>query len=438
MRLRKTHVFLWVACLMALCAPVQAESDAATAQLEINQHRFSRHAGGYDRLVLEFTRKDSNPVAPQIHADQNATGGWNISVENATLLGAIPESMINDSFKNKSRFLGEVSVNADSPRGFTVTANLKSGRGKHIESFWLDAPARLVIDSYGSVGHVAEKRESASVAVAPGQKPVIEREAKFPGFAHLICFPATSRVGLTVVFQPEATEGDQMQNYRINTDGIGGSTQPSADAINCYPKKSQIKAALSYEDHKPAAFQSQGKTFFTPLPPGFSGATGGVSPLAAITPSPLPGVGSARPLAALPPGITPPPIGQAPMPSAGMALAPTSPSAPTNLLPFSTPTVPGAKPPTLAMPSNLSSLMGKAPLSPLPTPSATPMPSGITPAPPLRANSSLGLPGAPGLPANLIPAPKADISDLDLDPGPLSGTTPAPNGAAPVPPLPGN
>jgi hypothetical protein len=419
MRLRKTHQFLWVACLAALYAPVFAEAEPATGQLEINQYRFSRHAGSYDRLVLEFNRKDATSNQPQVRVEQTG-GAWNISVDNASLLGAIPESLINDSFKKKSRYLSEVTVNADSARSFVVAAKLKPGSGNHIEAFWLNAPARLVIDSYGEQKHAVEKREAASVHVEPKPEPKveIERQAKFPGFAHLSCFPATSRVGLTVVFQPDATEGDQMQNYRINTDGIGGSTQPAADAIHCYPKKSQIKAELSYEAHRPSPFSTQGKTLFTPLPPAFSSL------------NPMPSAGAVNLLPKAPAIIAPPPIGHTPLPPMGaLATSPILPAAPATLSPLPTPAAPvapAAKPPALATPSDLSSLVSKAPLSPMPM-------QGLPPAPPLRANSSIGLPSLPGLPPSLIPAPKAEISDLDLDPGPIGGFPPAP-----VPALPKN
>jgi hypothetical protein len=421
MRLRNTFVLQMLACLAVVCAPVfatgEAADDASMPQLEIKQYRFSRHATGFDRLVLEFTRKDSNTSKPAVHAERGATGEWTISVDNTVLLGGIPEVLINDSFKKKSRFLGDVSVNMDSARGFSIHANLKKNRGNHVESFWLDAPSRLVIDSYGSapaaqaapVAH--EKRETASVAT--DTKLEIERKAQIKGFGHLVCFPATARVGLTVVFQPNGAEADQLQNFRINTDGIGGTNSPPPDAINCYPKTSQIKAELSYEDGKSGGYPMPGKSPFAGLPASYSGTVGAVTPLAPITPSPLQNLAPITPGTL--PGLAPlrpmglPPMGAASQPSSPLTALGSLPGLNAPKAPMVNPLAAQA-PKGLPMPGSLTSLMGKAPLSPLPAAApGIPTPPGITPAPPLRASGNLGL-----------PSPSANVgSDLDLDPGPL-------------------
>ncbi len=241
MRSTKRFVFL-TAALLSLTpvaqanAPETAGGEEGGPRLEIRQYRFSRHNGGFDRLVLEFERKDANTsVQPKVTTHKSGTPReWSVQVENALLLGAIPESLINDSYVKKSRYLGAISVNMEAPgTGFSVRTGMK-GAGTRVQAMWLEHPSRLVIDAYGgpSVAH----RETSSV------------KSHRPGLADLVCFPAVAKVGLTVVFQAQKQAEEELQNIRVNTDGVNPTDgAPSADAIVCYPKTSQVVAALSFE-----------------------------------------------------------------------------------------------------------------------------------------------------------------------------------------------
>ncbi len=243
---------LWFLTLLMLpIAPAFGNSGATptaagTPQLEIKQYRFSRHGADHDRLVLEFENKDSSHASPTLHTEKGSGKNWNVTVSNSVLLGAIPESLINDSFANKSRFLGSISVEM-ADQGFALQASLK-GHGERIQTTWLSHPARLVIDAYGGTGTHGEHRETSSVSTKA--KPfTIERSTKFLDLSHLMCFPATAKVGLTVIFHPTSSRYEEMQNVRINTDGLTPlEGTPGPDAIVCYPKKAQILASLSFEE----------------------------------------------------------------------------------------------------------------------------------------------------------------------------------------------
>jgi hypothetical protein len=231
-------------------------------QLEVRQYRFSKHSGGYDRLVLEFERKDSgNHKAPQVTTHAAESGEWNIELGNTVLLGAIPESLINESYASKSRFLGPMSLNLDSSHsGFSIRVATKAGTSR-VQASWLANPARLVIDAYGQKA-VHAHRQALSVH---------HESPKHPGLDSLMCFPATSKVALTVIFQGSHQQSEELQNIRVNTDGttLAPSSVPPSDAIVCYPRKSQILASLSFED-KPRneifTQQPVSERIFTPPP----------------------------------------------------------------------------------------------------------------------------------------------------------------------------
>lgn len=242
MRTNKRFVFLTVALLTLAFhahanAPEAGGVEEGGPRLEIRQYRFSRHNGGFDRLVLEFERKDANTsIQPKVAAQKSGTPReWSVQVDNALLLGAIPESLINDSYMKKSRYLGAISVNMDAPgTGFSVRAAMK-GEGTRIQAMWLENPSRLVIDAYG--GSNVAHRETSSM-----------KTHSRPGLADLLCFPAVSKVGLTVIFQTQTRADEELQNIRVNTDGVNPTDgAPAPDAIVCYPKTSRVVAALSFE-----------------------------------------------------------------------------------------------------------------------------------------------------------------------------------------------
>jgi len=241
-----------------ICSAAVAQEGGAedtSAKLEIRQYRFSHHANGkYDRLVLEFDRRDENTTAPKISTTAEK-GETLITVDGAVLTGAIPESLINDIYAKRSHFLGPIAVGMDAPStGFSLRAAHK-GNAKAVTAQWLTNPSRLVIDAKGGGAvHVA----SAHVAPAHVEHPApaaretlsIGRSAKYPALNDLSCFPATAKVGLTVIFRPQVAQAEELQNIRINTDGTNPvDAAPPSDAIVCYPKASQIQAALSFENH---------------------------------------------------------------------------------------------------------------------------------------------------------------------------------------------
>lgn len=267
MRLNKILLLIGAVLLgnqSSLSASDKHSAGEHGAQLEIRQYRFSRHGGDHDRLVLEFERKDSaGHSSPNVKVEKSDSESSLVKLHGAVLLGAIPESLINDSFSKKSRFLGPVSLTMDSPEsGFSVRVEHKRAGGQ-VKALWLQNPSRLVIDAYSNGGHSADRQASSLQHNSP----------KRPGLDKLMCFPATSKVSLTVSFQAPAPSTDDIQNIRVNTDGttLTPAPTPPADAIVCYPRKSFVTASLSFEESKNNAVFTQTpateKMFTPPAPP---------------------------------------------------------------------------------------------------------------------------------------------------------------------------
>jgi hypothetical protein len=254
-------VFALVASLLtaATALPNSHSTENSGVQLEIRQYRFSRYNSTTDRLVLEFERKDHSADAPQAKVESGHGGEWTIDTGNVVLLGAIPESLITDSYKKTSRFLGDISVNMESPtEGFSIKVATK--KNSHVSAQWLQNPTRLVIDTQASREKHAPPRQAASFELKAPHRP---------GIDDLACFPANSKVSLTVTFQPNANRQEEIQNIRVNTAGttLAPEEEPPPDAIVCYPRLKQVAATLSFEDHIRNHFlsqESQTSKIFTP------------------------------------------------------------------------------------------------------------------------------------------------------------------------------
>ncbi len=261
----KNEYRLWILALIAIVSPSllaqghgAAVEESDSPQLEIRNYRFSRFTNTTDRLVLEFHRKDNSGKKLKVRAE-NKGNEWTVDVENAVLLGAIPEVLINDAYRKSARYLGAFSVNMEGPAsGFSMkVGTLKDAR---VVAQWLENPTRLVIDT-----------EAASVASRPHRETMsFERTApKRPTLDEVMCFPATAKVNLTVSFQPRTSQQEEMQNIRINTNGttLAAEANPPADAIVCYPKRMAIGAMLSFEERIRNPYlgqKSQSSEIFTP------------------------------------------------------------------------------------------------------------------------------------------------------------------------------
>lgn len=219
------------------------------AKVELKQYRFQQHwSQGYERLVLEFNRRDrSSRTDPNVRTSQ-AGGEWMVAVDSASLTGALPESLINESYQYKSKFLGPLSINLDGKaNGFNLRiATKRSEAVPH--AFWLASPPRLVIDIYrnASAKNSGGERRSASVGYDAEHPTFTRTKGQFGGFGNYLCFPAAAKVGLSVVFQAQSAHIEELKNVQVNM-GTAGEVPAGNDTIVCYSKDSQVHAQLSFE-----------------------------------------------------------------------------------------------------------------------------------------------------------------------------------------------
>jgi hypothetical protein len=157
------------------------------------------------------------------------------------LMGAIPEALINDAYMKKSHYLGALSVNSDNPAsGFALRTSLKNPRAK-IRAFWLANRPRLVIDA---------RFEKAAVKSSKEQLAIHREHEGVPPFDRFVCFPASSSVGMNVIFQPNDKKDAELKNVHINLQGVtndDGSAATAPDAIVCYPRSAQVIASLTFD-----------------------------------------------------------------------------------------------------------------------------------------------------------------------------------------------
>lgn len=252
-------------------------SASAAPRLEIRKYRFFHDTRlQRERLVLEFERRDFyHESKPRVTFEALSSQEIIVRLENAVLMGAIPESLINDSYVHQSKFMGPISMDDRSmSSGLAMKMNLKDfDLGYKAE--WLSSPARLVIDVFPKTGPAAKNLALGEGRSRHPKSLRVERKNTLSSFGDFLCFPAKSKVGLAVVFQAGNQAAEDLQKFRVNIDGsnIGLETQMDQESIVCYPKTAQVKASLSF----------QGSTSSTPAPVQ-SGTVGGGAPLLNIFP----------------------------------------------------------------------------------------------------------------------------------------------------------
>ncbi len=139
----------------ATAAPAAAVTkQIAGYQVEMKSYRWRKHPRkNYERLVLEFARKDKGggPI-PTPNVVPSASGKEaTIVVGGVSLMGDSAENKVSDTYGSKSAFLSPLSILVDANNGFSVKLSFKKS-DVVAEAMWLEAPARLVIDVFASAG----------------------------------------------------------------------------------------------------------------------------------------------------------------------------------------------------------------------------------------------------------------------------------------------
>jgi len=237
------------------------------AEFQIKKFRFNRHLKlGFERLVLEFSSKGGSKESPTIRlVPDNLGKETTIHVSKASLVGAIPESSINEAYTKKSQYFGPISINTDTTAGFEVRTFTKQSRSI-VDAFWLQNPPRLIVDVFPkdsdrAMGpNVVQKRSTASVAVEPSH-PAEQHghpssvpaksgkdwtEMEKPGDDAILCFPANAQVRANIGFEKGVGRaGTNVAEGIDNTFGAAAAGTP--DTIVCYPKGAQVTPLLKFQ-----------------------------------------------------------------------------------------------------------------------------------------------------------------------------------------------
>ncbi|MFM8316453.1 MAG: hypothetical protein ACKOA8_19405, partial [Deltaproteobacteria bacterium] len=248
----------WILIVCFTGTSLFASSDEV--ELQIKKFRFNRHMKlGFERLVIEFSSKANGKSTPVIRILPDKSGKeTTVHVSQASLVGAIPESAINDSYVKKSQYFGPISINSDSTSGFDIRTFIKQSHSI-VDAFWLEKPSRLIVDVFTKSSDRAQgpnmvlKRATASVAsknptaiesgkVEPeGSKAMPSSvdwtKSEKPGDEAVLCFPANTQVKANIGFEKSA----EAPVVPANIDNTYAKTASNGqDMIVCYPKGAQV------------------------------------------------------------------------------------------------------------------------------------------------------------------------------------------------------
>jgi hypothetical protein len=266
-------------------------------ELQIKKFRFNRHSKlGFERLVIEFDSKSQGKEAPVIRLVPDKLGKeTTVHVGKASLVGAIPEASINESYSKKSQYFGPVSINTDTNSGFDIKTFIKQSHSL-VDAFWLQNPSRLIVDVFPkdsdrALGpNVVTQRSTASVSEKSPEGKMAKKETKTaekqnpewtkmekPEDELVLCFPANTQVKANIGFEKGNNRAGFVPQSIDNTfSTAAGSVQ---DNIVCYPKGAQVTPLLK--------FQPSENSFYGRVDMDNAGR-GGVNPMNPRQPSSVP------------------------------------------------------------------------------------------------------------------------------------------------------
>jgi hypothetical protein len=255
----------WLPIILVSLSSLLAAEEAGT-ELQIKKFRFNRHNKlRFERLVIEFSSKLPSKEIPTLRLIPDKSGKETIiHINKASLIGAIPESAINESYTNKSQYFGPISINTDTSSGFDIRTFIKQSHSL-VDAFWLEKPARLIVDVYPKDSaraggpNVAIPRETASgsadVAVTEknGHKPekVAKAEKEFtpmekPQEDLVLCFPANSLVKADVGFEKGSAKNGAQAPVSIDKTYAAAAASLQNNIV-CYPKSAQVTPLLKFQ-----------------------------------------------------------------------------------------------------------------------------------------------------------------------------------------------
>jgi len=224
-------------------------SALSQTELTVKKFRFQNHAAAaFERLVLEFEGASVSEIPEVKMSESNGQKEAQITVRNVQLVGAIPENLINDSYKGHSKATGPISISPDMPQnGFSIKALVKKP-SHQLDAFWLSQPNRLVIDVFSPQSQRASSREAlgsgrslASVQFGKktGQSPTQAPKRSEPT---IFCFPANAVMSAEVAFQPWRG----VNSVPLAVKDPASVESEMKEGIVCYPSQSRLYPNLTF------------------------------------------------------------------------------------------------------------------------------------------------------------------------------------------------
>lgn len=218
-------------------------------ELTIKKFRFQNHSSAsFERLVLEFDGTSVNEFPEVRMSELDGQKTAQITVRNVQLVGAIPENLINDSYKGHSRATGPISINPDMPQnGFSIRALIKKDNHQ-LDAFWLSNPNRLVVDIFPPNSLRASTREPSSTGRSLAsvkfeqKKSQPQSEAAANSASPIFCFPANAQMNAEVAFQPWRG----MNAVPLAVKDAASVESEMKEGIVCYPAQSRLYPNLTF------------------------------------------------------------------------------------------------------------------------------------------------------------------------------------------------
>ena len=302
-----------------LVPAVHSAAPDDAPRYEIRKFRFRSHKHkDFERLVVEFKQKGSpSNEIPNVRIDGGTTGKEaNIIIEQATLVGAIPEALINDSYVTKSDFLGPISINTDGPTtGFSLRTFLKEPVS--VDAFWLNNPSRLVLDVFPS----NSPRVAARVPdpePAPVRRKLASLRASSQGSDwkesnpnEIVCYPVSAAVSASVNFTPRNPSAQQFSAVELVAPN-GQMQARGPEPVVCFLASAQVVASVAFQTKmkSPMGYTQWGGSFDSSQGSLFGASSVPAKPFAPAALAPR-GPASAPPPVAVgpkPPGLVVPDI----------------------------------------------------------------------------------------------------------------------------------
>lgn len=221
--------------------------------LTIRNFRFARHnALDFERLVIEFKASEAG-AKPGVKINLGEREAQ-IQLRGAQLVGGIPETAINESYKGSSKYFGPLSINTDSPDGNVLLRAFTKKSNSKVDAFWLNDPPRLIVDvfpedSERSFGReVVGNREFASTSSHKKSHGSSHEEAPSVsrGNSAVVCYPANAQVKPTIGFDRRAKVAGMVVSAADLSKSIGND-------ILCFTSASSVVPTISFQPNEPTS-----------------------------------------------------------------------------------------------------------------------------------------------------------------------------------------